>query len=95
MDNSNFIKIINNTHFSFFNQIEDSPKSFYGGAGTYTLDGTKYVETLDYIASPNLRGHKFEFNLELKGDTLIQHGLEKVESANIDRYIVEKYIRIE
>lgn len=91
---SNFIKIINDTHFAFFNQENESSKSFYGGAGTYTLSGDTYIESLDYIENENIRGHKFPFTLEIKGDTLIQYGHEKVESANIDRYIVEKYLRV-
>ncbi|MDT0552545.1 hypothetical protein [Urechidicola vernalis] len=91
---SDFIKIINASHFSFFNQVKGTSESFYGGAGTYTLNGNDYVESLNYIGSTDLRGHKFPFKIELKGDTLIQYGHEKVEAANIDRYIVEKYVRI-
>ena len=91
---SNFIKIINDSHFAFFNQENESSENFYGGAGTYTLSGDTYIESLDYIANEDIRGHKFPFTLEIKGDTLIQYGHEKVESANIDRYIVEKYLRV-
>ena len=91
---SDFIKIINGSHFAFFNQVNGTSESFYGGAGTYTLEGNNYIESLDYIGSTEIRGHKFPFTIELKGDTLIQHGREKVESANMDRYIVEKYVRI-
>lgn len=91
---SEFIKIINDSHFAFFNQVQGSSESFYGGAGTYTLIGDNYEESLDYIGNTDIRGHKFPFTIALKGDTLIQHGHEKVEASNIDRYIVEKYVRI-
>ena len=92
---SDFIKIINNSHFAFFNQVEGSSENFYGGAGTYTLIGDKYEESLNYIGNTDIRGHKFPFTIELKGDTLIQYGHEKLEAANIDRFIVEKYYRIQ
>ncbi len=91
---SEFIKIINNTHFAFFNQKPGTAESFYGGAGTYSLKGTDYIETLDFIGVENIRGHQFPFTIEVKGDSLIQHGLEEVKEANIKRYIIEKYIRV-
>lgn len=40
LDNTTFIKIINETHFSFFNQEKNGNKNFYAGAGTYNLKGT-------------------------------------------------------
>lgn len=91
---SDFIKIINATHFAFFNQNKNSAEGFYGGAGTYTLNGKEYIETLDFIGTESLRGHVFPFTVEIKGDSLIQSGLEEVKEANIKRYIVEKYIRL-
>ena len=91
---SEFIKIINKSHFAFFNQNLENSDDFYGGAGTYILDGNSYVETLNFIENNSFRGHTFSFNIEFKGDTLIQSGLEKIKDANINRYIVEKYIKI-
>lgn len=90
-----FIKIINEDHFAFFNQPKDGGKGFYGGGGSYTLNGNKYTEVLDYVAVEALRGHKFPFDIALKGDTLIQSGVEDVPEANIKRHIVEKYIKID
>ena len=46
--NTSFIKIINHSHFSFFNQEKNSSKNFYSGAGTYTLNGSDYIETLNF-----------------------------------------------
>jgi len=91
---TDFIKIINETHFSFINQPKDTLGGFYSGAGTYTFDGEKYTETLEFIAYKAIRNHQFHFRIEVKGDTLIQYGREKVETANIDRAIIEKYLRI-
>ncbi len=95
MGQSEFIKIINETHFAFFNQSKDSDEDFYGGAGTYTLNGSRYVESLDYVRNVNLRGHMFDFTVEFKGDSLIQTGLEDVPAAGLKRYITEKYVRME
>ncbi|SKB35411.1 hypothetical protein SAMN05660776_0655 [Salegentibacter holothuriorum] len=95
LSNSEFIKIINETHFAFVNQSKLDNESFYSGAGTYTLDGNKYVEQLDYIKFSDIRGHSFPFTVEFRGDSLIQFGLEEIKDANIKRHIVEKYIRIE
>lgn len=94
LSNTKFIKIINESHFAFFNQDHGSSENFMAGAGTYTFNGTDYIETLDFIASPDYRGHVFPFKAEVKGDSLIQQGHEKIEEAGLDRYILEKYIRI-
>ena len=94
LSNTTFIKIINNNHFSFFNQENDSNENFYGGAGTYTLEGSNYIETLNFTGVEAIKNHVFPFLIEIKGDTLIQSGIEKVEAAGIDRKIIEKYIKI-
>lgn len=94
LDSTEFIKIINKTHFAFFNQNKNDGENFYGGAGTYILNGNEYVEKLDFINAPSYRGHSFPFIIEIKGDTLIQSGIEEIEVENIKREIVEKYIRI-
>lgn len=91
---SDFIKIINKTHFAFFNQRKGTSESFYGGAGTYVLEESSYVEKLDYIDNVGFRNHTFTFNVEFKGDTLIQSGVEELKELKINRFIVEKYIRI-
>ena len=94
LSNTDFIKIINRTHFAFFNQDRETSDNFMAGGGSYTFDGGSYKETLNFIASPDYRGHVFPFEVEIKGDSLIQKGHEKIEEAGLDRYIVEKYIRI-
>ena len=94
LSNTDFIKIINASHFAFFNQERGTSDHFMSGGGTYTFNGTDYTETLDFISAPDYRGHVFPFKAEIKGDTLIQQGHEKIEAAGLDRYILEKYIRI-
>jgi len=94
MGKSDFVKIINATHFAFFNQDLENPAGFYGGGGTYKLQNNNYTETLNYTSIETIRGHNFPFTIEIKGDTLIQFGLEEIKEANIKRYIVEKYIRV-
>ncbi|WP_103070312.1 hypothetical protein [Aquimarina sediminis] len=94
MSTSDFVKIIGKDHFAFFNQDHINADGFYGGGGSYTLQGDTYTETLQYTGVEAVRGHKFPFTIEIKGDTLIQHGLEEVKKANIKRYIVEKYVRL-
>lgn len=89
-----FIKILNKTHFAFFNQDHGTGENFMSGAGTYTFDGENYTETLDFIQVTELRGHVFPFRAEIKGDSLIQQGHEFAEEAGLDRYILEKYVRI-
>jgi hypothetical protein len=93
--NTEFIKIINKTHFAFFNQELGTSENFMAGGGTYEFDGINYTETLNFIASPDYRNHIFKFKAEIKGDSLIQQGFEKIEKADLDRYILEKYVRIQ
>ncbi len=92
---SEFIKIINETHFAFFNQNLKNSEDYYAGAGTYTLNENDYVEVLSFFKNESFRGHTFAFNLEIKGDTLIQSGIEEIKETNIKRHIIEKYIKIE
>ena len=98
--NEKVIKIINNDHFAFFrhdfNKGKDSATAtFVSGAGSYTLTGNKYEEYLEYCNYRDWEKNSFEFNLEIKGDSLIQTGFEEVESLGISHEIVEKFIRIE
>ncbi len=94
LSETDFVKIINKGHFAFFNQDHSDSEGFYGGGGTYRLEGDQYTETLSYTRVAAIRGHSFPFTIEIKGDTLIQYGLEEVKEANIKRNILEKYIRI-
>lgn len=94
LSNTTFIKIINKTHFSFFNQENSGNTNFYSGAGTYKLIDNNYKEILEFTTVKAIKNHEFSFQVEIKGDTLIQSGIEKVEAAGINRQIIEKYIKL-
>ncbi|MBS1602320.1 MAG: hypothetical protein JST42_06600 [Bacteroidetes bacterium] len=94
---SRFIKIINDDHFAFLkhdiNPPKDSSNHFDAGGGAYTLTGNQYTEHLDYYSDRNWEGKTFQFTVAISNDTLIQRGMEKVENENIDREIIERYVR--
>ena len=94
LEHTEFIKIFNESNFAFFNQNSNNSENFYSGAGTYRLKGNDYQETLSYTSSEDIRNHTFSFKIKIKGDTLIQTGLEKIEAAGINRIVTEKYIKI-
>ena len=90
-----FIKIINETHFAFL--MHDTRKdstNFSAGGGRYELNGDKYTEHLEYCNAKEWEGHDFHFTVTIKGDTLVQQGIEKIEAEGIDRMNIEKYVRV-
>ncbi len=94
-----FIKIINDTHFSFLlhdvNGGKDSTAATYSsGGGKYDLVSDTYTEHLEYCSDRQWEGHDFSFKVTIKNDTLIQEGKEEVESAGISRLNIEKYVRL-
>lgn len=93
------IKMLNDTHFSFLkhdlNKGKDTATAtFVAGGGRYTLKGNEYTEQLDYCNAREWEGNSFTFNITIQNDTLIQSGREKVEGTDIDRIIIEKYVRV-
>ncbi|MDZ4709179.1 MAG: hypothetical protein SH818_12340 [Saprospiraceae bacterium] len=93
-----FIKIINETHFSFLHHDlkhgKDSAAVFSAGGGSYNLQDSTYTEHLEYCSARAWEGHDFEFTLTVTEDTFIQRGIEKIESEGIDRINIEKYHRV-
>ena len=92
------IKIINDSHFAFFNHDLDNGKDstnavFFGGGGKYTLKDSTYTENLEFFNNRQWENNKFEFTVKIKNDTLIKKGIEKIEKLGVDRIIVEKYVR--
>lgn len=90
------IKMFNDTHFAFLKH-STNPKDtadFDAGGGTFKLDKDNYSEHLEYYKNKNWEGNTFNFKLSIKGDTLIQQGVEKVEGEGVDRVITEKYIKV-
>jgi hypothetical protein len=94
---TSFIKIINETHFAFLqhdlNKGKDSAV-FVAGGGSYSLADSLYTEHLEYCSAREWEGNDFTFALSIKNDTLIQKGIEKIESAGVNRINIEKYIRV-
>lgn len=93
-----FIKIINDTHFAFLQHDlhngKDSAAVFVAGGGAYSLKDSLYTEHLQYCSDRNWEGHDFSFTVSIRNDTLVSKGVEKVESAGINRINIEKYVRL-
>jgi hypothetical protein len=96
--NVSFIKIINETHFAFLqhdlNKGQDSSAVFVAGGGKYSLDNDRYTEHLEYCSAREWEGNDFSFTITIKGDSLTQTGIEKVENLGVNRMNIEKYVRI-
>lgn len=99
LSNKRMIKIINDSHFAFLNHDlnkgEDSLAVFVAGGGSYTLAGDTYTEVLEYCNFRKWENNTFEFNVKVKGDTLIQSGIEEIKELGVDRKIIEVYIKTE
>lgn len=91
---TDFIKIINKTHFAFLSQDRSDASRSYGGGGTYTYNGDQYIEKLEFTALESYKNKSFPFTLKIEGDSLTQYGTEEIKEENIKKYIVEKYIKI-
>jgi PhzF family phenazine biosynthesis protein len=92
------IKIYNASHFSFFKHDTKQGKSknavFDSGAGTYKLSGTDYSEHLEYCNYRKWENHDFKFQLRIQRDTLVQRGIERIDSLNVNREVIETYVRL-
>ncbi|SDD63651.1 hypothetical protein [Niabella drilacis] len=92
-----FIKIINDSHFAFlhhgFKNGKDSAV-FAAGGGAYTLRDSTYTEHLEYCNARDWEGHDFSFTISIHNDTLVQQGTEKIAGSNVDRYNIERYVRV-
>lgn len=92
------VKIFNNTDFAFFTHDLKKGKVakpvFDSGSGTYTLQGNNYSEHLAYCNYRDWENRDFKFTVQFKNDTLIQSGIEKIDSLNIDHEIIEIYVKM-
>ena len=90
-------KMFNENHFSFFNHDKEKGKGkdplFVSGGGTYTLNGNKYQERLQYCSMRDWENNIFDFELIQKGDTLIQKGEENLPKLGVKQIIIETYIK--
>lgn len=91
-----FIKIINDTHFAFLSHDlnKDSVASFSAGGGHYTLKDGSYTEHLEYCNAREWEGNNFDFTVTINNDTLTQKGVEKIDSLGVNRLNIEKYVRV-
>ena len=94
-----FIKIINADHFAFLNHDVNKGKdsataAFVAGGGRYTLKDSLYTEHLEYCNDRQWEGNDFPFTITIQNDTLVQIGIEKVESAGVNRLNIEQYVRV-
>jgi hypothetical protein len=93
-----FIKIINDTHFAFLshdlNKGKDSAASFSSGGGDYSLQDSMYTEHLVYCNDRQWEGNSFQFTVSIHNDTLIQQGIEKIDSIGVNRMNIERYVRV-
>lgn len=92
-----FIKVINATHFAFMGHDltkgKDSAAFYTSGGGKYELKDSSYTEHLEYCSDRQWEGNDFHFTVTITNDTLVQQGIEKVESAGVERVNIEKYVR--
>jgi hypothetical protein len=93
-----FIKIINDSHFAFLdhdlNKGKDSAAEFSSGGGDYTLKDSLYTENLVYCNDRQWEGNEFHFTVTIKNDTLVQQGVEKIDSLGVNRINTERYVRV-
>ena len=92
------IKIITPTHFSFLRHDlqggKDSTAVFVAGGGRVEINGNQYTEHLDYFTTREWEGNSFHFTYEIKGDTLVTTGIEKVEDLGVNHLNRETYLRV-
>jgi hypothetical protein len=91
------LKIFNDTHFTFFKHDTKQGKVkepvYDSGAGTYKLVGNDYTENLEFCNYREWENHDFKFKLSIHNDTLIQRGIERIDSLKVNREIIETYVR--
>lgn len=95
--NQEMIKMFTDKEFAFFkhdtNHASKDSAVFDAGSGTYTLNGEAYSEHLTYCNYREWENRDFHFNLRVQNDTLIQTGIEKIDSLNINQEILEIYVK--
>jgi len=93
-----FIKIINDDHFAFLTHDlgkgKNADSMFSCGGGGYQFHDSSYTEHLEYCNDRQWEGNDFSFTVTINNDTLIQKGIEKIDSLGVNRLNIEKYIRL-
>ena len=58
------------------------------------LNDSEYTEHLEYCNDRQWEGNDFSFTITINNDTLIQQGIEKIDSIGVNRMNIEKYVRL-
>ncbi|MFT4611884.1 MAG: hypothetical protein ACJA1H_001315 [Glaciecola sp.] len=59
LSNTDFIKVINESHFAFFNQDYKGNNKFYSGGETHTYKENQYAETLSFTSAELIKNYDF------------------------------------
>jgi len=90
------IKVWSDEHFVFVGRfkVNDRQSDNFGG-GTYTLQGSQYIETIGYHTNKLWLGKQYKMLIDIKDDTLMQtwpvNDMWQVDKSN---YTIEKYVRL-
>lgn len=90
------VKVLSEGHFVFVGRFTVGSKEIDNfGGGTYTLEGSQYIETILYHVNKKWIGTQPKMLIEIKKDTLYQtwpvNDMWKIDKSN---YTVEKYVRL-
>lgn len=91
------IKIWTKGHWAFVCRFKQEVAFTDGyGGGSYTLDGTHYIESIVYHITENYVGTQIKMIIKVEGDTLIQTSPTD-DAWQIDKsdYHLEKYVRLD
>jgi hypothetical protein len=89
------IKTFSKKYFTFVGHFQDDTSTYESyGAGTYTLNGDRYVETIIYHNIKTLIGTKFKAFDIIRNDTLF-HSKPVDDNWKLEKgYDTEKYVRL-
>ena len=76
--------------------VQDSNYTDNFGAGTFTLEGNRYEETVLFHSAPQYMGQVVKLRLEMEGDTITQW-LPVDEKADPikSHYYIEKWVKLQ
>jgi len=71
------LKLLTGGYWTITEADPNTGLTIYHHGGTYTLEGDKYTETVEYAnpSTSNLIGQSFQFAIKIDGDTLTQTGI--------------------
>ena len=90
-------KMFSERNWEFVWKIPNDTMTQYNyGAGTYTLNGKDYTETIDMHVAKAYEGQTLKMTLELKNDTLVQswNPIDSTGKPSSKYKYVDKYIRL-